>query len=392
MGRGCGWYTRAGKYARSPGPGTRDPGSGTRDSECGCSFVRLPVPPGTMPLPPPQEPVLDPISQLALGASVAAVAVPRTHLRRALVYGAALGSLPDLDYVFLTRVDDLARFTLHRSFSHSLFVLTALAPLLAWVFRRMDAGLRVLPWWRWLLAVWLTLATHPLLDAFTVYGTQLWWPLQPPPASWATIAIIDPAYTLPLLVAVACAAFSRRVPAARRALAIGLCLSSAYLAWSVAAKAWVGRQAAPAIAATGLDPERVLVSPSLLTTLVWRVLVMTPDGYSEGWYSLLAHEPQLQFEHGHSDVALRRALADLPSMQRLEWFSHGYLSVRIDESGRVLATDLRMGAEPDYVFTFALARRESGAWQPIRPTRIDSAPDWRGRGAELWRRLRVQER
>ena len=40
----------------------------------------------------------------------------------------------------------------------------------------------------------LALITH-LLDAFTVHGTQLWWPLPVRPTMWSTVFIIDPLYT-----------------------------------------------------------------------------------------------------------------------------------------------------------------------------------------------------
>ena len=53
----------------------------------------------------------------------------------------------------------------------------------------------------------LALLTHPLLDAHTAYGTQLLWPLEPPPVMWATLFIIDPLFTLPLLVAVIATAY-----------------------------------------------------------------------------------------------------------------------------------------------------------------------------------------
>ena len=93
--------------------------------------------------------------------------------------GAALGTLPDLD-VLIDYGDAVRNYTYHRGFSHSLFVLVPFA-LLLW--------LAILRWWapareapvNWLFAVLLALVTHPLLDAHTTYGTQLWWPLTSPP-------------------------------------------------------------------------------------------------------------------------------------------------------------------------------------------------------------------
>ena len=53
----------------------------------------------------------------------------------------------------------------------------------------------------WFWAIPLALVTHPLLDAFTVYGTQLLWPLPMRPVMWSSVFIIDPLYTFSLLIA-----------------------------------------------------------------------------------------------------------------------------------------------------------------------------------------------
>jgi inner membrane protein len=54
---------------------------------------------------------------------------------------------------------------------------------------------------RWFWAIQAALVTHPLLDAFTVYGTQLWWPLMPPPDHVVQRLHHRSAYTVWLLLA-----------------------------------------------------------------------------------------------------------------------------------------------------------------------------------------------
>ena len=141
---------------------------------------------------------MDSVTQAALGACVTAVCVPPEHRRKALLVGAMLGTLPDLD-VLIDFGDAVRNYTYHRGFSHSLFVLPGVALLIWLALRRWWAPVREAPW-PWLLGISLALITHPLLDAHTAYGTQLWWPLAVTPASWSTIFIIDPAFTLPLVV------------------------------------------------------------------------------------------------------------------------------------------------------------------------------------------------
>ena len=118
---------------------------------------------------------MDSVTQLALGASVAAVCVPAKDRRRALVVGAALGTLPDLD-VIIDYGNAVANFTLHRGFSHSLVILIPFAVSLWLILRRYYTPVREAPK-PWFWAVMLALITHPLLDAHTAYGTQLFWPL-----------------------------------------------------------------------------------------------------------------------------------------------------------------------------------------------------------------------
>ena len=142
---------------------------------------------------------MDSITQAALGAAIGGAVAPAGQRRKALLVGAALGTLPDLD-VLIDYGDAVANFTYHRGFSHSLLVLPPFALLLWLALRRWWAPVREAPA-RWLAIIGLALITHPLLDAHTAYGTQLFWPLTLPPTMWATLFIIDPLFTLPLLAA-----------------------------------------------------------------------------------------------------------------------------------------------------------------------------------------------
>src|SRR5690606_33298974 len=233
---------------------------------------------------------MDSLTQIALGAAVAGAIAPARHRRAAMLAGAALGTLPDLDSLplLLLTDDPVVRMTVHRSFSHSLFVLPLVGWLLWWLFRRYGGGRVAEAPRRWFWAIQLALVTHPLLDAFTVYGTQLWWPLTPPPAMWSSVFIIDPLYSIWLLLGCGVAWFARARPLASRALLAGLALSSAYLGWSLLAKGVVDRQAERSLAAMGLGDARRFSVPMPFNTLLWRVVAMTPGGFVEGEYSLVA--------------------------------------------------------------------------------------------------------
>jgi len=311
---------------------------------------------------------MDSLSQIVLGAAVCGI-VSRQPLRRSLIYGAALGTLPDLDVFVLGHLDPVEQFVRHRSFSHSLFVLSAIALPLAWLLRRWDASLRNMTARRWSLAVWLTLVTHPLLDACTVYGTQIWWPLMPPPTAWSNVFIIDPLYTLPLLAACVIAWRSQR--RAMPALAVGLVTAHAYLLFGLIAKQHVERQVISTLQARAASYDVVLATPAPFTTLLWRVLVRTPDGHSEVWYSLLRGTSQpFELVPIGRDTALRASLPALPALATLQWFSRGYLKAEV-VNNRLRVADLRMGAEPDYFFAFEIAEHDGSGWHSMTPQRVE---------------------
>jgi inner membrane protein len=326
---------------------------------------------------------MDSITQAVLGASVAGVCAPPGHRRQALLLGAALGTLPDMD-VLIDFGDAVQNYTYHRGFSHSVFVLVPFAILLWTALLQWWAPVRAAPG-RWLAAILLVLLTHPLLDAHTAYGTQLWWPLSAPPAMWSTLFIIDPLYTIPLLLG---SLFALIKPAARwtgLSLVVGLVLSTAYLGWSWVGKAVVERNAEPTLAELGLSDAPLFSVPTPFNTLLWRVVVMTEDGYLEGFDSLVADDGPVRFRFYPSANRLLEEAANVWAVERLRWFSQGFLKSTVKDD-RLLLTDLRMGQEPYYVFTHAVARRGNPHWQAIPARRVPTTLDF-GELRKVWRRI-----
>jgi inner membrane protein len=331
---------------------------------------------------------MDSLSQIVLGGALAAAIVPPEHRRAALLAGAALGTLPDLDGIPLALISDdpVVRMTWHRSLSHSLFVLPVLATLIWWLFKRFGGGRVAQASMRWFWAIQLALITHPILDAFTVYGTQLWWPIPVSPTMWSSVFIIDPLYTLWLLIACIIAWRARERAIAQRALVAGLVLSTAYLGWSLIAKAMVEREADRALAAIGLQDAPRFSVPMPFNTLLWRVVVMTPEGYLEGEHSLVADTRPIQFRSNHSDVAALNAVRDYPAVARLLWFNRGFMRAQ-ERDGQLVLSDLRMGVEPAYIFNFAVAERTDASWKEIPPQQLQDPLNPGEQLATLWERI-----
>jgi len=363
---------------------------------------------------------MDSLTQATLGAAVAVGVMQRsTTVWKAASWGAVAGTLPDLD-VLIDHGDPILNMVLHRAETHAVFWLTLFSLPLAWLVARLTGPQSL--WKRWWLALWLVLITHPLLDAVTVYGTQLLLPFSDYPVAVGSVFIIDPLYTLPLVAGTAAATFWRtRDPArARRWNFAGLAASTMYLGWTAAAQTHVEGVVNRAVASSVLADRPVLVTPAPFNSLLWRVVVMDDDGYDEGYHSLLADGAPVEFEHHSSEPHLLRTLQDDWNVRRLAWFSKGFYSVTeaahdtaaaqgsastlgqvlgiVDTAqasvpgttrGRrpIVMTDLRMGETPWFVFSFVVAERDGGRITAVPALQLPMKslpPDALGR---LWHRL-----
>ncbi|MCT9810278.1 metal-dependent hydrolase [Acidovorax sp. Be4] len=337
---------------------------------------------------------MDSVSQIALGSAVAIATMGRrTAVWKAALWGAVAGTLPDLD-VFIDYGNALANMVNHRGNSHSLLYLLVFSVGLGWGIARLHGESR--QWMRWWLAMALVLLTHPILDWFTVYGTQLLRPFSTQAYGLGSVFVIDPLYTLPLLVGVLLA-LRRKFFAGLRANQIGLLLSSLYLAWSALAQQHVSdvaqaslkaqRSAAQRNAAQDIAAEQLLVTATPFNTVLWRVVALDGAHYWEGFYSLLDADRDMAWSRHDRGLALQAQYPqpDQP-VQQLARFAQGY--VRMEQNGDALyLTDLRMGQEGSYNFHFLLgspAELASGLYRVQKQSM--TMPVKQGLQA-LWRRI-----
>ncbi len=317
---------------------------------------------------------MDSLSQIALGAAVGVATMGRrTAVWKAALWGAVAGTLPDLD-VLIDRGDPVRNMVLHRGETHALFWLTLFSLPFAALVARVSGEWS--QWRRWWLAMWLALVTHPLLDTMTVYGTQLGLPFTNYPYGVGSVFIIDPLYTLPLLFGAGWALAGRGSRRGLNANAVGLILSTAYLAWGFGAQQQVSRVASASLATQGITAERLLVTPTAFNSLLWRVVAVAGDSYHEGFYSLLDESPKIAFDRYARGNALATELQGTDSVERIRAFSKGFYALR-EDAGRVLISDLRMGQEPSYTFTFAVAERRSPAAPMAFPEQLEGRGDIR---------------
>jgi inner membrane protein len=289
---------------------------------------------------------MDPVTQGLAGALVAAPLATRREMRAALLAGAVGGMMADLDVLIRSASDTLLYIEYHRQFTHS-FVFAPLGSLVAalalWPFLRDRVWF--VKTYLWCFAGYLV---HPLLDAATSYGTQLWWPFSDLRVAWNWISVIDPLFSLPALVLLA-ATFRWR----RRALGV---LGIMWMLIYMAIGAYQNQRAEQILAAWGerqnIQIERLVAKPAFANLVVWRGLI--DDGE---WFHLVAIRAlpgteAVLYPGGtvrrftrFDPQARRRRDRDL---SRFDHFSSGWLFhyASLDEPPRQFIGDFRYALDP----------------------------------------------
>lgn len=302
---------------------------------------------------------MDSLTQVVLGSAVAYSILGNKLGRKSLLVGAAFGTLPDLD-VLINFGGNVENFVQHRSFSHSILVQLLISPLFAWLLLKMNWAKGV-SLTRWCIAIFLILSTHALLDSFTVYGTQLLWPLSTYPFGISSIFIIDPTYTLPLIVSCIGLCFVRAKSQAQRINTCALIISSLYLTWGLAAKWHISEKIHQALNNQNITFKHFESMPTPFNTMLWRAVAVTEQGHYEIYASVFDDVTNVDMQFYPSENTLLEKLGGTKQITLLQNFTKGLYGV-YQQDEKVIMSDLRMGQEGYYVFSFVVAEKNNQQW------------------------------
>ncbi len=290
---------------------------------------------------------MDPVSQGVLGALVSQSPAAKSALTKSAIIGALAAMAPDLDVFIRSSSDPLLALEFHRHFTHSLFFIPLGALLCSLVFypllaRRWQLGYGTIYLWSL-----LGYSTHALLDGCTSYGTQLLWPLSDQRFAWDIVPIVDPLFTLPLLlwVFLACKWQSRRwlgVGFAWLCLYIGLGYwqhqRAEQLAWQLAQE-------------RGHEVIRLEIKPSFANLVVWKSIYETRDRFyvdaiKPGWQKPLVWpgDSIVKLDVDRQLPWLDKQSQQARDIERFSWFSAGYVAIDPQDPSRVV--DVRYSMLP----------------------------------------------
>jgi inner membrane protein len=311
---------------------------------------------------------MDSVTQIILGAAVGKLAGGKKFGNKAALWGAIGGTIPDLDVLMGLIYDPVSYLMIHRGFSHSIFFAPLTAPLFA-----------LIPWFlhknsqsdykTWLNVFFWALFTHPILDLFTGYGTQLLNPFSNYGFEINSLFIIDPIYTLILGSFLIMSLLSRNKSRFKLLLYRGLTISCLYIALTVGFKLYSQQHIRSQAEAQGVEIQSMMTIPGPLSSFLWRGLIQTEEGFYQTYFSVFdSKSDTLNFHYTRKSHPYTEEYSASRAVQTLQWFSKGYYVANFDPNFEEYRSfDLRFGTAlgwdgnyDGYIFTFYVFKDPNG--------------------------------
>lgn len=342
---------------------------------------------------------MDSLTQVVLGGAVGSAARGPRLGRSAALWGAVAGTVPDLDILAYPFLDPAGELIHHRGITHGLVFAFVAGPLLGWLVWRLRlwrGNTREGEAWRdWTAVFFWGLFTHPLLDVFTIYGTQLLAPFSDHMFAVGSLFILDPLVTGPLAVGLGIALWAGHQRRARIAALAGIGVACLYIGAGVAMQAHARATVETALDQRGAEPDRLLVAAGPLSSLIWRGVVLEDSLLTPLSLHITDPPEAVRFDPPVPLASPPPGFAETHNGQTLLWFSDGWLA---DASGDSLyvspaddappfhVADVRFGRgglDPTDAWVFRW-RVEPGA--PFTFSQVQRVPSFEdGEFGRLWR-------
>lgn len=298
---------------------------------------------------------MDSLTQIVIGIATVEVIAGRTLKNRSFLYGAILGTLPDLD-VWLGRFFAYEmELAFHRGFTHSFLGWIILSPLLAGIIRLWN---KELSFNKWTFIVFCTFLTHTGIDLFTAWGVQLLYPL-PNRFAFQSIAVVDPLYTLPWLISLLLIFRTQDFGKRRLRLRWTFLLTSCYLLYGLIVQQSILHKVKKELPAQ-LYSDYV-VKPTMGNSLLWSIHAKSEDHYLIGFYCW-TNPKTIDWTRYSFDTKTQTRWEHYPSIETLKDVSEGWYIIEEVDANHALFNDLRFGVleregQQQFVFSYALIKK-----------------------------------
>jgi inner membrane protein len=290
---------------------------------------------------------MDPLTQGTVGA-VLPQALSKKNLGVVALLGFLSGMAPDLDIFIRSSTDPLLSLEYHRQFTHSLVFIPfgglICALFLFVVFKKISTFNFKQTW----LYCTLGYGTHGLIDACTSYGTLLFWPFSDMRIAWNNISIIDPLFTLPLILLIALATIKKKNVYSKIALAwaVTYLMLGVYL-HNIAIN--VGKEIAEQ---RGHIVTRIKAKPSFGNLILWKIIYESDDQFYVDATNLffgnvIPGESIIKLNLKKDFPWLEKQSQQYKDIDRFKWFSNDFLAVNPNNKNQII--DIRYSGIPNEI-------------------------------------------
>ncbi|MDB4511905.1 metal-dependent hydrolase [Arenicella sp.] len=335
---------------------------------------------------------MDPLTHGVLGVTASQVVSTRKEKLLAAFLGFFSGMAADLDVLIKSSTDPLLSLEYHRQFTHSLVFIPIGALVCASVFYFLIPRLKTkLGFQRTYLFCVAGYATHAVLDACTTYGTQLLWPFSDARVAWNTVSVIDPLYTVPLIILVLLAVFKR----SNKFAGVAFVYAFAYQGFGLMQNHRAEALALELAESRGHTPINLGVKPSMANLITWKSVYEYEGRYYVDAVRVLKSHRIIEGSSTEKlDLAIHFPWLDLTTqqaedVQRFSWFSNHHLGIDPENKNRII--DIRYSLLPNEMtgmWGITLSQNagpdEHVVWTTTRPNR-ENVPEKLG---ELWQMLK----
>ncbi len=299
---------------------------------------------------------MDSITHAVLGACIGEAVAGKQMGRRAMVWGMAAQSFPDIDVVASFWMDTAGNLLAHRGFTHSILCMILVTPLFALTAARLHRS-RGVPLSRWMLLIGLNIFIHLLLDSQNAYGTGLFEPFSHIRVAFNTLFVADPLFTIVAGIATVAMAMPRSKHKTRILWArAGIICSALYLGYCTVNKIIIDREVKHLLQKQHIAYDKKFVTPTPLNSMLWYVVATNDSGSYIGYRSIFDKRDDMPLYFYARNEAMLKEAEDHESTQKLIRFSQGYYTA--EKWGDTLVfNDLRFGQMggweyPDGKFVF----------------------------------------
>ena len=268
---------------------------------------------------------MDSITQGFLGAAIGEEILGKKLGSKGAIIGAAIATIPDLDVALYLVFDKFSMLSIHRGFSHSMLFSVIGALIIAYLLSKMQ-WMKDIDFRQLLLFTWLCLFTHCLLDTFTAYGTQLFLPFSDERVGFDSINVVDPLYTLPLILGIVFSTLKYRSNKKRAIYnRYGLLISSLYLILTLINKEFVKSQIISKYKEQGIEYNSLLTMPVGIANINWFGVAKGLDSLYMIEHSVLSGDYSDIHSFPINDDYLNQI--DEKVADKMRWFAKGYYTV-----------------------------------------------------------------